>query len=158
MAAIGLFAFESKIRAYIAGLDDYTIFDLNFYSLAGKKSRVLDGSRGYIVFYADMAGCQKCLNKIADLSELSNIYDDIAYYAILKGKKNKESFMTFLEEQDMPGEYYMDPSITLADTYGLSTHPALMFFNRKGKLMSVLPYDLDFDDLRKTYHRYIDEM
>ena len=158
LITVGIFAFESNIRDYLGGSDEFTVFDIDFYSLAGKKSRIEKGLRGYIVFYADMEGCQKCLSKVDDLRELSNIYEDIAYYAILKGEGSKESFIEFLDSHDMPGDYMMDAAKNLRNRYGLSMHPALLFFNREGKLMGALPYDVDHEGLRKTYHRYISEM
>ncbi len=152
------FAFEGSIRGFIKSMDDHSIFDSRFYTLAGKEYKIQKGHKGFIVFYSDLAGCKACLRKIGDLKELSEIFEMVAFFAILKGEKHKESFLEFLDDHEVPGQYLMDPSHDLNAKYGLAEHPHLMFFNRHGKLMATMPYDVDIRKLKKTYHLYINEM
>jgi len=152
------FAFEGSIRKFLKSLEDHTIFDTQFYTLAGKKFNIPQGHRGYVVFHSDLAGCKACLRKIGDLKELAEIYEGVSFFAILKGDEHKESFLEFLDDHQAPGQYLMDPDQDLFSKYGLADHPHLMFFNRLGKLMATIPYNVELKKLNKTYHLYINEM
>jgi len=158
LAVVAAFLFESRIGALIADMRTFTVSDIGLYTLAGERYQIPSGQRGTIVFYADMKGCNACLNKIHDIGPLAGIYDDILFYAVLKGDEGVESFIQFMDDQGMPGEYLMDPDLNLYYRLGISDHPTLMFFNRHGLMVGAMPFDLEQGCLRRTYHQYINEL
>ena len=158
LLAVSLFLFESRLEDFFAKMKAFSITEVDLYTLAGDRFRIPEGARGYILLYADLKGCNACLDKIGELKKLAQIYDDVAFFAVLKGDEQIESFIQFMNDQGMPGEYLMDPTLNLYYRLGISNHPMLLFFNRDGLLMGAIPYDVNQGNLRKTYHQYIDEM
>lgn len=157
VVGVSYFAFSEQLNA-LFGSKEQSLFTMDIRTLAGNKTRIPSGNRGYIVLYADMEGCRSCLNKLSDLTPLAAVYEEIAFYAILRGQDNREAFVSFLDTQNMPGEYLVDPAMNVAKSYGLSGEPALMFFNRHGQLLISLPYNLSYEGLDRMYHTLIEEL
>ena len=154
----GMFLFESKLREIVADFKAFSISDVGLYTLAGERYHLPEGQRGTVIFYADMQGCVACLNKIVDIEPLARIYEDVLFFAVLKGGEDIEGFIQFMDDQGMPGEYLMDPDLALYYRLGISNHPTLMFFNRSGLMVAAIPFDIQQGCLRRTYHQYIDEL
>lgn len=152
------FAYRQQIGNFFSKGQEFDLTKVQLHDMLGYATRIEPGPQGYIVFYSDLKGCSTCLGKIAMIKELSDNYPDIGYYAILKERDNRERFGDMMAEYKYPGDHFNDPDHNLQKQLGLSDHPLLLFFDRKGKQVAAMPLDVDHDQLLRQFYRYAEEL
>ena len=151
-------AFEKDIREFIDEANTFNLFEIPLTNIASQKTKIQEGYQGYVVFYGDLTVCSLCLLKLGDVSSLSQVYDEIGFFAILRGRESPQKFAELMGQNQMPGEYLVDPQRQIQIGLGLSDHAMLMFFDKNSRLVAGLPLDVDHENLLKQYHRYVNEL
>lgn len=152
------YAFEHQIKGYLESFNTFRLSDIKLETMAGRTTFIRKGYAGYVVFYSDINGCSACLMNLGDLQALSEIYESVGFFAVIKDSKYKQQFGELMTQYHVPGEYLVDDARLLENRLSLGDHPLLLFFNGDQQLIAGLPLDVEHEKLLRQYHRYIGEM
>ena len=151
-------AFDMRLPDSPAESRDRSLSDLTFSDLGNRSFSIHRGYRGYVVVYGTAIECSVCMRRLGYLKRLSEVYEDIGFFAILRGSEGQDFFEQTLMEYELPGVYLIDGNEVLGRQFQLSTRPLLLFFDREQRLFATLPVDVEQENLLKILHRYLQEM
>lgn len=152
------YAFQDKITNALSSGDEFSLSQISFESLIGHETTIPEGMGGYVVFYSDLKGCTSCMDELRYLKDLSEQFDDIGIFSVLKQGENRQAFGELMSSYEVPGDYLVDSNNKLQRSLSLSNNPRLMFFNRRGEMVANLALNVDHDSTKRLFFRYMEEL
>jgi hypothetical protein len=149
---------DPHMREDFFGSDGFQLNRITFYDATGNAFEIPEGYTGYIVFYGTYSDCSSCMRRLRFLKQLQMAYEEVGFFAILRGHLDASDFFNQMVAYEVPGTYLKDEVQVLHKQLNLSNHPKLLLFNRNQKLIGMLPLDIENEGLLKDLHRMIGEM
>lgn len=146
------------MRADLFGGNSFALDELNFKDANDKPFQIPKGYAGYIVFYGTYSDCSSCMRRLRFMKQLEVAYDELGFFAILRGHLKDRDFFNQMVAYEVPGTYLKDEVELLQRRLNLSGHPKLLLLDRNQRLIAVLPLDIENEGLLKDLHRFIGEM
>lgn len=157
VAILGL-AFESQIRKFFTHKKTFDISQVPLVDISGRSNTLDPNYRGYVIFYSDLVGCSACLRRLVNLNGLDKAYSEIGFYAIGKKMEEGQAFAELMLEYGVPGDYLVDDLMVFQNQFGLPDRPMLLFFNKENQLLASIPMDVDYQNLKRQLHNFINEL
>jgi len=156
LAVLG-FVFEDKIRLFLASSGSMDITEIQFKDISGRNETLNPNFRGYVIFYSDLVGCTICLQRLSNLNGLEKSYPEIGFYGIAKHANEGKAFAEMLFQFEIPGTFLVDDLQIIKQRFLLADKPILLFFNRNRTLIASLPLDVEYENLKKQIHLFLNE-
>jgi hypothetical protein len=152
-----LFTLNERDR-FLEKYRSFRLSDIPLQTVYEMPARIPEGANGYVVFYTGLLECRACLRRMSYMGEISEIYDDVAFYAILRDESSPLIFEQILTEFAFPGEYLVDEEGKISGRLNLGDYPLLLFFNSDQELFYMIPMNMDHTKLKEQIHRTINMM
>ncbi len=117
-------------------MPDFSLPDLDGNTKSFRKDIAGKGKLGVIAFMT--TSCSACGSELRTLNKFKDKYqDDLQITAISVDLKGKETVKPYRDEYRFKVDYLLDPDFTVAQMFQVSFTPALVFYDKGGKILMI---------------------
>ncbi len=127
---------KPKILGLGDTIPDFSAQGLDGESLGFKKDMLGKGKLGVLAFMT--SSCSACRSELYALNLFKKKYqDNLQVYAVSVDIKGKDSMKPYADEHKFLVTYVMDPEFKIAQNFGIAFTPALIYFDKAGKIIFI---------------------